>query len=117
MLSRAATQFLGLSSFDCLLCHDGRGHLDVLNAWGASTRRMQAWEMAAFFSSTRFPRSPNQAEGNQQLYYWSVAEAPTGEYQLNTNFGNRTTRTPVGGTNLIRPRYIFSNTQASGSTY
>jgi Protein of unknown function (DUF1553)/Protein of unknown function (DUF1549) len=117
MLSRAATQFLGLSSFDCLLCHDGRGHLDVLNAWGASTRRMQAWEMAAFFSRTRFPRSPNQAEGGQQVYYWSVADAPTGEYQLNTNSGNRTARTPVGGTNLIRPRYIFSNTQASGSTY
>jgi hypothetical protein len=117
MLSRAATQFLGISSFDCLLCHDGRGHLDSLNAWGASTRRMQAWEMAAFFSRTRFPRSPNQVEGGQQLYYWSVADAPTGEYQLNTNSGNRTARTPVGGTNLIRPRYIFSNTQASGSTY
>jgi hypothetical protein len=116
MLSRAATQFLGLSSFDCLLCHDGRGHLDVLNAWGASTQRIQAWEMAAFFSRTRFPRSPTQLEGGQ-LYYWTVADAPNGEYQLNTNSGNRTPRTPFGNTNLIRPRYIFSTTQATGSTY
>src|SRR6185503_17250422 len=106
----------GLSNFDCLLCHDGRGHLDALNVWGASTRRMQAWEMSAFFSRTRFPRSPTQTEGGQ-LFYWTVSDAPAGDYRLNTNSGNRTARTPVGDVNFIRPRYIFSSTQASGSNY
>jgi len=30
MLVRSATAFLGMSHYDCLLCHNGRGHLDQI---------------------------------------------------------------------------------------
>jgi hypothetical protein len=36
MLVRTASAFLGLGSYDCLLCHNGRGHLDQLSLWGAA---------------------------------------------------------------------------------
>ena len=47
-----ASTFLGISHLNCLLCHNGRGHLDALSQWGASTTRAQAWQMASFFSHT-----------------------------------------------------------------
>lgn len=31
MLVRSATAFLGLGHYDCLLCHNGRGHLDQIS--------------------------------------------------------------------------------------
>lgn len=34
MFAKAATQFLGLGHYDCLLCHSGAGHLDSVSLWG-----------------------------------------------------------------------------------
>ena len=47
---RAARDFLGISTMDCVLCHDGEGRLDGVSAWGARATRLQAWGLAAFFS-------------------------------------------------------------------
>ena len=47
-----ATTFLAINTMDCLLCHDGAGHLDAVNLWGASKSRLEAWGMAAFFART-----------------------------------------------------------------
>lgn len=46
----AARDFLGISLMDCVLCHDGAGHLDDLSLWGADAKRYEAWSLAAFFS-------------------------------------------------------------------
>ncbi len=46
-----ARDFLGISSLDCILCHDGAGHLDDLSVWGAAAKRQEAWGLAAFFAS------------------------------------------------------------------
>lgn len=104
---QAATTFLGLRYFDCLLCHDGAGHLDNVNLWGARTTRRQAWGMAAFYSRTRLQRGANPAT------YYNVTEVATGNYALNTSTGNRPNRTPPApGVNSINPTYLFS-----GRTY
>ena len=45
-----ARDFLGISVMDCVLCHDGAGHLEPLTVWGAAAKRAEAWGLAAFFS-------------------------------------------------------------------
>ena len=45
-----ARDFLGISLMDCVLCHDGEGHLDALNVWGTNAKRLEGWNIAAFFS-------------------------------------------------------------------
>ena len=111
---RCATQFLALSNMDCLLCHSGAGHLDKLNVWATGVTRSQAWEMAAFFSRTKFTRSAQQANGSRS---WTISDVQRGNYNLNTTAGNRKPRQPVDGSNQVMPRYIFSNVQATGGTY
>ena len=48
-----ATMFLGISHVNCLLCHNGRGHLDALSLWGSQTTRYQAWQLASYLSHTQ----------------------------------------------------------------
>jgi len=109
---QTATTFLGLRYLDCLLCHDGAGHLDAVSLWGAQTMRMQGWRMAAFFSRTRMQRQPNPATN------YVVTELAAGNYALNTNSGNRPNRAPVGGQNQVTPAYLFSGrTAAANSNY
>jgi hypothetical protein len=100
---RVATTFLGLSSMDCLLCHDGAGHLDAVNLWGSKVTRADAWGMSAFFARTR--RQTQNIAQNYQKYI--ISENATGEYLLNTNSGNRQTRSPINGRNFVEPKYPF----------
>ncbi len=97
--------FLGLGSMDCLLCHDGAGHLDAINLWGASIKRADAWGMSAFFARTR--RAFQRASNDVNYGIYTVTENATGEYQLNTNSGNRQTRAPINGKNFVDPKYMF----------
>jgi hypothetical protein len=114
---RTATQFLGLSNMDCLLCHDGKGHLEKLNAWAATTTRKEAWEISSFFSRYRSTRSANVSTTGGTVYYWTISESTAGDYQLSTTSGNRTNRTAINGSNVIRPRYIFSTTPITTGNY
>ncbi len=102
---RTAEVFLGLSSMDCLLCHDGAGHLDAVNLWGAKVSRADAWGMAAFFARTR--RQTVTVATNLQKY--TINEATTGEYDLNTTTGNRSSRQPINGQRNVPPKYMFGN--------
>src|SRR5437879_2345672 len=97
MLVRSASTFLGLTYYDCLLCHNGRGHLDQISLWGANSTRVEAQSMAAFFSRTRFTRypEPNPAPGVASSYMFNsydVSDAASGTYDLNTTYGNRPNR-------------------------
>ncbi|MEK7832672.1 MAG: DUF1549 domain-containing protein, partial [Acidobacteriota bacterium] len=102
---QTAQTFLGLSSMDCLLCHDGAGHLDAVNLWGSKTTRADAWGMAAFFARTR--RQTVNVATNLQKYM--ITEATTGEYDLNTTTGNRSSRLPMGAQRNVAPKYMFGN--------
>lgn len=106
MLFRTASAFLGMAYYDCVLCHDGRGHLDALSVWGKATTRTDAQRMAAFFSRTRLAQ-PYQADRTDYLFNsFEVSDVVAGQYDLNTNFGNRPNRVPIAGTvRNLQPEY------------
>lgn len=101
-----AGMFLGINALDCLLCHNGRGHLDAVNLWGSKRTREEAWGMAAFFARTQRQRQSLSVQPNYAKYI--VSEAATGEYNLNTNTGNRPNRETTNGKTVIAPRYILN---------
>ncbi|MBI1760992.1 MAG: DUF1549 domain-containing protein [Acidobacteria bacterium] len=104
MAVEVSRTFLGLTSMDCLLCHDGAGHLDAVNLWGAHTTRFDAWGLAAFF--TGYNRSTTTVFTNVQKY--GITETVNRAYQLNTTTGNRSNRQPTNGKNVVDPAYMFN---------
>ena len=111
-IANTATTFLGLSNLNCLLCHDGRGHLDSINLWGYYTTRKQAWGMASFMSHTNTSRL---AGVNNE---WKMQNTLTKDYQLNTLTGNRPQRGALNSTATVSPAYIFGGAApSSGEDY
>ncbi len=128
MATVTARDLLGISHMDCILCHDGVGHLESLNLWGVDAKRSEGWGLAAFFQKVqlqrpryRVPPRAGQAQGPRPPYYL-VVELPedrvirnrngdlvAGEYSLDTEGGNRPSRTPdqFGGQARVTPRYPF----------
>ncbi len=104
MAVEASRAFLGLTSMDCLLCHDGAGHLDAVNLWGSQTRRFDAWGMAAFFTNYNRQQVLVATNVNKQV----ISEATGRTYQLNTTTGNRSNRQPTNGKTVIDPQYMFN---------
>ncbi|MBI1897738.1 MAG: DUF1553 domain-containing protein, partial [Acidobacteria bacterium] len=107
---KSVTAFLGMSQYDCIACHNGRGHLDQFSLSGKSAVRTEAWRMAAFFARTQLQR-PNQRDGSGSLQYKDplydstlVVDTPTGFYVANTLGGNRPDRCANG-----LPRNIETN--------
>src|SRR5215831_15508087 len=100
-----AGMFLGINSLDCLLCHNGAGHLSSVNLWGSQRTRFEAWGMSAFFARVRRQRQVLSQQPNYAKFI--VSELNTGEYQLNTNSGNRQPRAPTGGVSAVQPSYIL----------
>lgn len=101
--------FLGIAHQNCLLCHNGAGHLTDLSLWGGQQTRVAAWGMAAFMSHTYVSATPIAAGANQD--YWTVSDTSpkaTGVYALNTTTGNRPPRQPIGTVKSIPPAYIFT---------
>lgn len=101
-----ASMFLGINTLDCLLCHDGAGHLETVSLWGAGRTRVEAWGMSAFFARVRQQAQVLSQQPNYRKFI--VSENANGEYLLNTNSGNRQVREPVNGSNNVQPKYIFN---------
>ena len=113
--------FLGISHLNCLLCHNGHGHLDALSLWGYYTTRQQAWGVASFLSHTKPARTPVPGATNNNPYYWSLTDnvpqagyKTVTDYQLNTTTGNRPPRQPTGTATTVPPRYIFGDVAPNG---
>jgi hypothetical protein len=119
--ANVADMFLGLAHVNCLLCHNGRGHLDALSLWGSNTTRYQAWQLASYLSHTQPRNTPVAGAVKNQPYYWSVEDntsAARTDYPLNTTTGNRPSRQPVGTQKNVPPMYIFNgDTPKSGVNY
>ncbi|MBY0503874.1 MAG: DUF1549 and DUF1553 domain-containing protein [Bryobacteraceae bacterium] len=101
---RAARDFLGMGHYDCVLCHNGRGHLDSLSLWGRNATRAEAQRMAAFFSRQRNVAVTNDRD-DPRINSRMVTDVATGQYDLNTNYGNRPFRVPAGTTRSLTPEY------------
>ena len=107
---QVATTFLGLKHFECLLCHDGAGHLEQVNLWASQVIREQAWGMAAFFARTRLTRPPSR----ERRTSFVVVDYSMGNYVLNTTDGNRPARQSAEGESRnVTPTYLFSGNQAA----
>jgi hypothetical protein len=115
-VANVADVFLGISHLNCLLCHNGAGHLTGLSLWGQQQTRYNAWGMAAFLSHTNTSSAAVSSTNSNR--YWIVADTGTKNYQLNTTTGNRPPRQPIGTTTSVSPTYILSGaTPATGQNY
>jgi hypothetical protein len=112
--------FLGMAHVNCLLCHNGRGHLDTLSLWATNTTRYQAWQLSSFLSHIQ----PTQTrDGSNNPSYWMFRTLST-DYALNTTSGNRPSRTAPTGCKsgqpcyYVPPQYIFNGAgPAPGADY
>jgi len=104
-----AERLLGMGHQNCILCHNGRGHMEALSVWGKSATRAQSWGLSAFFAKSVSRRTyPDPI--NRNVWYSSFEDAPrNADYSLNTTTGNRTPRSPVGSTRVITPEYPFGD--------
>ena len=131
-----ARDFLGISVMDCVLCHDGAGHLEPLTVWGAAAKRAEGWGLAAFFSdlpryqSWRYPGNqrpinPNNGRRVNVNYYIvnDLAQGQrqqagngdtAGEYLGRTRGGNRPDRFALQ--RFVTPAYPFESRAAVDSS-
>ncbi len=112
-LVKTATYFLGMAQYDCLLCHNGRGHLDELNLWGARASRGDAQRMAAHFARLNMP-SRSVPTADYYHFSFDVTDRTTGTYDLNTTTGNRPARAPLAGLLNLTPTYRDGATPPDG---
>jgi hypothetical protein len=122
-----ADTFLGITYVNCLLCHNGAGHLTQINLWGSNITRYQGWQLSSFMSHTAPPSRTVVTAGNNNIYYWSLQDNTKGfttDYALNTTSGNRPPRVAPAGCKsgqpcyYVPPQYIFNgDSPKSGTTY
>ena len=97
MMVKSATAFLGLAHYDCLSCHNGRGHLDQISLWARNTPRTEAWRMSAFFARTTWTNNTAGSQLNTPIYNSTdLVDNPRGTYDLGTTTGNRPARCANG---------------------
>lgn len=115
--------FMGMAHVNCLMCHNGRGHVDTLSLWAAGVTRYQAWGLASYFSRTPLART-NVTAGNNNIYYWNIIDNPRAtDYALNTTTGNRPSRVAPTGCRAgqpcyyVPPQYINGNLPKTGEPY
>lgn len=129
-----ARDFLGIGAMDCVLCHDGEGHLDSLSVWGAEALRLEGWRLAAFFSDIprhqawrvpgrTLPMDPTRNRRVNANYYF-IHDLPLGVerragngdtagiYLGQTEGGNRPDR--LHQFKAVEPEYPF---ETSGQTF
>jgi hypothetical protein len=118
-LARTADIFMGITYYDCLLCHSGKGHLDSISLWGGQVTRTDAESMAAFFSRLNFNMPRTSSDPTSYLFNsWRVLDNTSSGYALNTNYGNRPNRVPVGTVKVLTPVYYGNGvTPASGQSW
>ena len=104
-----AGQFLGISHVNCLLCHNGNGHLNQLSLWASQTTRVQAWGFAAFLAHTwtRWIATPQDPNNPNTRYNFYSLQQYAYDYALNTTTGNRPARQPIGSVRAITPAYLW----------
>jgi hypothetical protein len=118
-LARAANIFMGITYYDCLLCHSGKGHLDSISLWGSQVTRFDAESMAAFFSRLNFNMPRTTSDQTNYLYNsWRVLDNTSAGYALNTTYGNRPNRVPYGTVKTLTPVYYGTGAApASGQNW
>jgi len=113
LAAHSAEKFLGIPML-CISCHNGVGHLELVNWYLRNKQREDFWKMAAFFARTtaRGERYVDPANPNANLIRFNVATNPQGAYRLNTTDGNKTPRQPATGqSNVVSPAFLLTGEQ------
>lgn len=113
LAAHSTEKFLGLPTL-CISCHDGLGHLELVNSYLREKKREDFWKMAAFFSRTtaRFARYTDPANPNAFVPRYDVGYAPNAAYRLNTVDGNKSPRTPnAGDPVVVTPAFLTTGEQ------
>src|SRR5260370_5690343 len=110
LAAQSGDKFLGMPLL-CLSCHNGLGHLELVNTYLKSKARYDFWGEASFFSRTRATRSAyvDPANPNANFYKYDVEDnVANGTYQLNTTSGNKSPRVAVNGQSTVSPAFILT---------
>ncbi len=110
LAAHSAEKFLGIPML-CISCHDGVGHLELVNTYLRNKKRDDFWKMAAFFARTtaRPERYNDPANPNANAFRFTVGTNPQGAYRLNTTDGNKSPRQPKAGqSNVVSPAFILT---------
>jgi len=99
-------RFLGLPLV-CLSCHNGFGHLELVNSAMARKTRNDFWRNAAFFARTYASAFSGTANGSIPSTV-TMADGTQGEYKLNTTSGNKTPRQPQNGVAIADPAFFLT---------
>src|SRR5882762_6548829 len=105
--ANVAETFLGLGNANCLMCHNGRGHLDTLNLWAAQTARVSMWQLSAFFTQGVISQYRPPDRTMNGYWAWQPGRGAPGTYALGSTTGNRPPRI-LGTTRTMMPSYVFS---------
>ncbi|HYC92381.1 MAG TPA: DUF1549 domain-containing protein [Thermoanaerobaculia bacterium] len=108
LAAHSAEKFLGIPML-CISCHDGQGHLEMVNWYLRGKSREDFWKMAAFFSRTtlRGERYTDPANPNANIIRFQVGVNNLGAYRLNTTDGNKSPRQPKAGQPaVVTPAFI-----------
>ncbi|HEV2721682.1 MAG TPA: DUF1549 domain-containing protein [Thermoanaerobaculia bacterium] len=97
-------RFLGMP-FVCLSCHNGLGHLELVNSAMSKRTRYDFWRDAAFFA--RGGISNIAADPTTGTAIYTIGDSQ-GEYKLNTTTGNKTPREPQNGVAVAAPAFFLT---------
>lgn len=97
----AAKDFLGVD-MSCVSCHDGARHLEKINIYLTQRKRMELWQMAAFFGKTRVLRRSEITAGQDE---YSIDDRGPG-FNPSERTVLRTERR--GPKTLLEPVYMFT---------
>ena len=91
LAAQSAEKFLGMPA-QCVSCHNGLGHLELVHTYLKSKTRADFWGNAAFFSRTRAQKGTVDP-ANANIVSLDIEDSLTaGNYTLNTTSGNKTPR-------------------------
>jgi hypothetical protein len=110
LAAHSAEKFLGIPML-CISCHNGLGHLELVNTYLREKKRYDFWRMAAFFARTtsRGERYADPANPNANAIVFTVANNPNLSYRLNTTDGNKTPRQPAQGqSDIVTPAFLLT---------
>jgi hypothetical protein len=120
LAAHSAEKFLGIPAL-CISCHNGAGHLELVNWWLRGKTREDFWKMAAFFSRTtvRGARYTDPANPNANVIKYLIAVNPNGAYPLGSTDGNKSPRyVPPGAPATVAPAFITNGeTPRAGEPY
>lgn len=109
LASHSVEKFLGVPAL-CISCHDGVGHLELVNTYLRNKKREDFWKTSAFFAQTSF-RAESLPDANPPFRF-HVGTNPRGAYRLDTVDGNKTPRQPRNGqSNVVAPAFLLTGEQ------